>query len=213
MSNKNQEFFRGSTPLLPRIAKGVALVGSTLLVFLLLASTMQALWWERLGVEVVVKTGDYTYPRSKGYWKTTMMKIINGMNTCPVNWDQSSIETLLWSISSSSTVFNFTNSGRSLLLEAESILSQNNNSMKSKLEAHLLALWLNYASGYANGYKVPSSNGMLSALDIILIAEAAWHSGDKNSMENAKDLVEYYNDYWEGKMPDYCAHKTRGGRK
>jgi hypothetical protein len=203
MSRENNQTFFRANPL-PRLLKIVSLAGLTILISLILASTMQALWWDRLGVSVVVETGDYTYPRSKGYWKTTIARVVRGAKTCPTSWDPASVETLLWSISSSSTVFNFTSTGIGLLLEAEDILSQHGNDMRDKLEAHLLALWLNHVSGYANGYKVPSSSGSLSALDIILIAESAWHSGDEDSMENAKNLIEYYIGYWEHRMPDYC---------
>lgn len=212
MSNRNRAFLRGTIPIPSRFLKGLSLAGFTLLAFLVLASTMQTLWWDRLGISVVVETGDYTYPRSKEYWKTTIMRVVKGVKTCPVDWDSTSIETLLWSISSSSTVFNFTSSGRSLLLEAKDILSQDESDTRDKLEAHLLALWLNHASGYANGYKVSSSSGSLSALDIILIAEAAWHSGDRDAMENAKNLIEYYIEYWEHRMPDYCNSSSVGQR-
>ena len=155
---------------------------------------IQALWWEKLDVNVEVKTGDFNYPRSKGYWAHCIKQALEKGEKLE------ELESYLLNISSSSKVFKFSGSTIDILVEAYNILmsSAKSRDMSLKLKSQLLALWLNYVSGYASGHSIPASDGSeLTAIDIIEIAENVLVNNNIDKMEETKNLCEAYNTWWE----------------
>ncbi len=156
--------------------------------------SLQALWWEKLNVNIEVKTADFNYPRSKGYWAHCIREALEkgeGLEE---------IEEYLDNVSSLSRIFSFSGSTVDKLVDAYNTLMPHSrhSDMSQKLKAQLLALWLNYVSGYASGHTIPTSDGSsLTAYDIIIEAENVLINSEHDRMELMKDLCESYNTWWE----------------
>ncbi len=163
------------------------------------------LWYEKLNANITVSTGDWSYPRSKGYWCHTLANSICGgchhYNTPGYN----NITNYLEEISNNSTVFSFEGTGYENIVYAMELMHCCGSihrcgiNMEDKLKAQLLAVWLNVVSGYGDGYVLTLTNGSrITGMWIINASEAAIVNGDVGSYESLKNLCEEYNTRWEG---------------
>ncbi|WP_131160350.1 hypothetical protein [Aeropyrum pernix] len=150
------------------------------------------LWSEDLEISVEVKVADYTCPRSKGFWQHQFSAALglqgNGFFTLQ------ELDDMLLEISGSSSVFKFNQSSpRDRAEEALDILKPPYDGMRDKLEAQLLALWLNHVSGYAEGYTITLDGTEYDAPTLIEEAEDALENGEQDSYEYWKDAAETFN--------------------
>jgi hypothetical protein len=160
-------------------------------------SSVQSLWWERNRINIEVNTGDWTVPRSHGYWKhqydSCSCSQSNGNKL-----DNQTLESYLANITSRSQIFNFSNTTLENFQEAYAILSLGGPSQENLLKRELLALWLNTVSGYTEGYRLTLSNGTsLTSEQVIGLAEQALLNGDTTEYEQLKDLCEEFNTKWD----------------
>jgi hypothetical protein len=163
-----------------------------------------SLWYERLHVDVNVSTGDWSHPRSKGYWCHALANSIgHHSHQFP---SLSELEDYFDEISSNSYVFNFTGTGLENVMEAMDILGCHysgshpwqHNSMEYKLKEQLLAVWLNVVSGYGDGYALNLGNTtVLLGGEIINISENVLVTHNTPLYESMKNICEEYNTRWE----------------
>ena len=122
-------------------------------------------------------------PGTPGFWKRQF----------EAQMDPESLERYLDQINASSAVFkgNFTGSREEKFETAFDILSMpKRSSTEVQLKAHLLALWLNYLSGLANGYTIDG----LTAIEIIEGSEEALVNNLTSEYEYWKNLCEEFNE-------------------
>ena len=121
-------------------------------------------------------------PGTPGFWKRQFQAEVN----------PDLLERCLDQINASSKVFNgsFTGSREEKFATAFDILSiPKHSSTLVQLKSHLLALWLNYESGLANGYYYEGHD----AWYIIYHSEDAITAGDIGMYEYWKDLCDGFN--------------------
>jgi len=138
--------------------------------------------------KIVIKFSCQTeHPRTPGFWKNQFGPYLckSGQAQIPA----ATLEGYLDQISSQSNVFSFTGTRNQKFQQALNILSPSwYSSMKDKLKAQLLALWLNYVAGWTGGYKVNS----MTAWQII--------QGSENALLN--NLTGQY-EYWKNLCDDF----------
>jgi len=129
------------------------------------------------------------HPGTIGFWKQQFqvaLGIIKGRSQV----DATTLENLLDKISTQSEIFKFIGSPEQKLQQALDILSiRTSSSMRAKLEAHLLALWLNYKVGWTAGYTVEGK----TAEEIIEGSENALKNNLATEYEYWKDLCNRFN--------------------
>ena len=183
---------------------GIILFASLLV--LTLVPGASSLWYENVNTHITVKTGEWSHPRSKGYWCNQLAGALCGCHRH--NGNSLSLSVLagyLRTIDNKSTVFTFNGTDRQNIITAMSQLGcchngcmWSHNSMEYKLKAQLLAVWLNTVSGYGEGYYVDLGNTTkLTGWDIINLAETALTTNNVGSYESLKDLCETYNTQWD----------------
>jgi len=129
------------------------------------------------------------HPRTIGFWKH-QFQVALGQIKGKAQVDPDTLEAYLNQINSSSAVFTFTGTRTEKFQTALKILTPpNRSSMEAKLKAQLLALWLNYVSGWTNGYKI---DGM-TAEEIIEGSENALTTPIPAEYEYWKDLCDRFN--------------------
>jgi hypothetical protein len=127
-------------------------------------------------------------PRSIGFWKQQFSTNLDKRGKPQI--DAQTLEQYLNQINSQSQIFKFTGTQQQKLQQALSILEMPKRpTMLDKLEAQLLALWLNYIAGWTEGYTL---NGM-TAQDIIEGSESAITNQLTGKYEYWKDLCESFN--------------------
>jgi hypothetical protein len=128
------------------------------------------------------------YPRTIGFWKNQFDKSLckGGNPQVPA----ATLEQYLNQISTQSPCFEFTGTRTQKFQQALNILSPPNNAiMKDKLKAQLLALWLNYMSGWTGGYKY----GGKTDQQIILGSENVLKNGPASQYEYWKNMCDGFN--------------------
>ena len=169
-----------------------------------------SLWYKKLHTNITVKTGDWSHPRSKGYWCHSLSSSLcgchdnHGNNSAFPTYSQ--LTSYLRDIGNRSDVFTFNGTDFENVKTAMHILqccnsgcnSWNHNSMENKLRAQLLAVWLNVVSGYGDGYKLDLGNTtVLTGEEIINMSETALLNHNTPSYESLKNICEEYNTRWE----------------
>lgn len=126
-------------------------------------------------------------PCSMGFWKQQFSSY-----TCNKGDPQVNAATLLQyltQITSQSRIFKFTGTQRQKFQQALNILTPpDSSSMEAKLKAQLLALWLNYAAGWTEGWTLQG----MSAQQIIQGSESALNH-QTGKYENWKNLCDNFN--------------------
>jgi archaellum component FlaG (FlaF/FlaG flagellin family) len=127
-------------------------------------------------------------PRTIGFWKHQFSTA-----TCTTKGNQqvdsATLERYLDQISAQSQIFEFTGTRKQKFQQALNILNPPGSSMQAKLKAQLLALWLNYAAGWTNGYTVNDK----TAWQIIQGSENALLNNQTNKYEYWKNLCDAFN--------------------
>jgi hypothetical protein len=130
------------------------------------------------------------HPQTIGFWKHQFNANLDKNGKPQI--DKTTLEQYLTYISSQSQVFihSFTGSQNNKFNQALNILNPPTHSnMEAKLKAQLLALWLNYVSGWTNGYKI---DGM-TAEEIIEGSEDALLNHQTTKYEYWKNLCDDFN--------------------
>jgi hypothetical protein len=130
------------------------------------------------------------HPRTIGFWKNQFDKALCKYGKPQVPADD--LENYLDEISSQSEVFasTFTGSRKQKFEKALDILSPSwYSSMKAKLKAQLLALWLNYVAGWTEGYKYKG----MTAWEIIQGSENALLNNQTKKYEYWKNMCDGFN--------------------
>jgi hypothetical protein len=128
------------------------------------------------------------YPRTIGYWKNQFSEALckSGRPQVPA----ATLLTYLNQISAQSPIFEFTGTQPQKFQQALNILSPPNNAiMKDKLKAQLLALWLNYMTGWTGGYKY----GGKTDQQIIQGSENVLKNGPASQYEYWKNMCDGFN--------------------
>jgi hypothetical protein len=128
------------------------------------------------------------YPRTIGFWKNQFSESLckSGRPQIPA----ATLLTYLNQISTQSPVFEFTGTQTQKFQQALNILSPAiNSNMEAKLKAQLLALWLNYMSGWTGGYKY----GGKTAEQIIQGSENALLNHQTGNYEYWKNMCDGFN--------------------
>ena len=129
------------------------------------------------------------HPQTIGFWKH-QFSVALGQIKVKAHVDPDTLEAYLNQIDSSLAVFTFTGARTEKFQTALKILNPpNRSSMEAKLKAQLLALWLNYVSGWTNGYKI---DGM-TAEEIIEGSEDALLNHQTTKYEYWKNLCDDFN--------------------
>jgi hypothetical protein len=132
------------------------------------------------------------YPRTIGFWKNQFSEALckSGRPQIPA----ATLLTYLNQISTQSPVFEFTGTQAQKFQQALNILSPSTSSnMEAKLKAQLLALWLNYMSGWTGGYKY----GGRTAEQIIQGSENALLNHQTGNYEYWKNQCDGFNNIGE----------------
>jgi hypothetical protein len=134
------------------------------------------------------------YPRTIGFWKNQFSEALckNGKPQVPA----ATLLTYLNQISSQTTLscFKFTGTQTQKFQQALNILSPSiSSNMEAKLKAQLLALWLNYMTGWTGGYKY----GGKTAQQIIQGSENALLNHQTSQYESWKNLCDGFNNLGE----------------
>lgn len=131
--------------------------------------------------KITIKLRDPTIgPGTPGFWKQQLKAQIN----------PDSLEEYLDQISTESDIFSFTGTRKQKFDIAFEILSMpKRSSTEVQLKAHLLALWLNYLSGLADGYTIDE----MTAKMIIDGSEEALFYGQTETYEYWKNLCDEFN--------------------
>jgi len=128
-------------------------------------------------------------PHTIGFWNHQFLAAlgkIKGNQHIPT----ATLEQHLNEISSQSEVFKFTGTQQQKFQQVLDILSPpKHSSMEAKLKAQLLALWLNYASGWTGGYTLEG----MTAYEIIQGSENALNTGATEEYEYWKDMCDRFN--------------------
>jgi len=144
-------------------------------------------------IEIGVKCDPDCYPRTIGYWKHQFSSYLCKNGKAQVN--AGSLGQYLDQISSQSPIFEFTGTRNQKFQQALAILNPpNHSSMEAKLKAQLLALWLNYVSGYAGGFKLEG----MTAQQIIQGSENALTNHQTSQYEYWKNLCDRFNNLGGG---------------
>jgi len=130
-----------------------------------------------------------SYPHTIGFWKNQFSKALYKCGKPQVPTDD--LENYLDQISSQSQIFEFTGTRKQKFQQALDILNPSwYSSMKNKLKAQLLALWLNYVAGWTGGYKYKG----MTAWEIIQGSETALLSNQPNNVyEYWKNMCDGFN--------------------
>jgi len=129
------------------------------------------------------------HPCTIGFWKH-QFQVALGIIKGKAQVDPDTLEQLLDQTSAQSQVFEFTGTRTQKFQQALSILdAPYNANMEAKLKAQLLGLWLNYFSGWTNGYTLEG----MTAYQIIQGSENALINNLTSEYEYWKDLCDDFN--------------------
>ena len=145
-------------------------------------------WQYRFQIKIGVECRQECHLRTIGFWKNQFAKALfrRGRLTIPT----ATLEHYLDRISSQSEIFDFTGSCREKFWQAIAILrTRFRSSMEAKLNAQLLALWLNYVAGWTDGYTYEGMN----AWQIIQGSENVLLSHETEEYEYWKDMCDGFN--------------------
>jgi len=143
-------------------------------------------------IKIDLSCAELQHPRTIGFWNHQFQVALDHKGTAQV--DPNTLETLLNQISPQSQAFEFTDPRKQKFQQALAILNPDfKANMKDKLKAQLLALWLNYMSGWTNGYKVNS----MTAYEIIQGSENALLNHQTNKYEYWKNMCDGFNNLGE----------------
>ena len=145
-------------------------------------------WQYRFRIKIDVECRPECHPRTIGFWKIQFAKALfrRGRLRIPT----ATLEHYLDKISSQSEIFDFTGSRREKFWQAIAILrTRFRSSMEAKLNAQLLALWLNYVAGWTDGYTYEGMN----AWQIIQGSENVLLSHETEEYEYWKDMCDGFN--------------------
>lgn len=121
-------------------------------------------------------------PHTTSFWKSQFQT--------PLSIPAETLEQYLNQITIKSKVFSFAGTQKQKFQQAINILDPpSRSSMEAKFKAQLLALWLNYIAGYAEGYKLNS----MTAYEIIQDSENALTKHQTSKYEYWKNLCDNFN--------------------
>ncbi|BAN90979.1 transcriptional regulator [Aeropyrum camini SY1 = JCM 12091] len=168
------------------------LVLLTILAAALSIPPSKGLWSEDLNISVGVSVADYTCPRSKGFWQHQFSAALGIQGSG--FFSLSELDDMLLAINGSSQIFSFDQpSIYDRAAEALAVLKPPYADMEEKVEAQLLALWLNHVSGYADGYEISYDGTVYDASSLIAAVEDALVNGDQDNYVYWKDAAETFN--------------------